>query len=82
MRGAKSVVLSGPFGVSFGLHGHFGHFRLTLSLIGLMEVYEGEWKDDKKHGNGTYKWATGTSYYEGEWKGDKRNGKGTYKRSD
>ena len=45
MRGAKSFgrsvgrsvvrsfCLSGPFGVSFGLH---GHFRSTLSLIGLI----------------------------------------------
>jgi len=38
--------------------------------------YEGEWKDGKKHGQGTLTWANG-SKYEGEWKDGKRHGQGT-----
>jgi len=37
-------------------------------------VYEGDWKDDKRHGTGKYTSSLGT--YEGEWSHDQRNGKG------
>jgi len=36
--------------------------------------YDGEWKDDKRHGEG--KSQVNDSYYEGKWKDDKRHGKG------
>ena len=39
--------------------------------------YEGEWKDNKKHGQGTYNWPSGSSYV-GNWKDDKKHGQGTY----
>ena len=39
--------------------------------------YEGEWKDDKKHGQGTYTSAEGEKYV-GEYKNDKMHGQGTY----
>ena len=39
--------------------------------------YEGEYRDDKKHGQGTYTWADGTRY-EGEYRDDKKHGQGTY----
>jgi hypothetical protein len=39
--------------------------------------YEGEWKDGKRDGEGTYSWADG-SKYKGEWKDGKRDGEGTY----
>jgi len=38
--------------------------------------YEGEWKDGKKHGQGTLTWASGAKY-EGEWKDGKKHGQGT-----
>ena len=41
------------------------------------EVYEGEYKDDKKHGQGKRTWADG-NVYEGEWKDHKKHGQGKY----
>jgi hypothetical protein len=35
-------------------------------------MYQGEWKDDKKHGKGKYTYASG-NVYEGEWKDDKKH---------
>ena len=40
-------------------------------------VYEGELKDDKHHGQGTYTFANGDKYV-GDFKGSKRHGQGTY----
>ena len=40
-------------------------------------VYEGEWKDSKFHGHGTYTWADGDKYI-GEYKNNKKDGYGTY----
>eukprot|EP00966_Prymnesium_polylepis_P117874 2725437-Prymnesium_polylepis.1 len=45
---------------------------------GTTPKYDGEWKDGKKHGAGTYTWAS-DSVYEGEWKDGKKHGKGKYK---
>ena len=39
-------------------------------------MYEGDWKDDKKNGNGAYTWAYG-DMYEGDYKGGEVNRKGT-----
>ena len=38
-------------------------------------MYDGEWKEDKKDGQGTYTWKNGDKY-EGEWKDDKKHGEG------
>jgi len=38
--------------------------------------YVGEWKDGKKHGQGTYTSHVGTKYV-GEWKDGKKHGQGT-----
>jgi len=40
------------------------------------DKYAGEWKDGKKHGQGTGAWANG--HYVGEFRGGKRHGQGTY----
>ena len=39
--------------------------------------YVGEWKDGKKHGQGTYTYANGDKYV-GGWKKGLRHGKGTF----
>ena len=39
--------------------------------------YVGEYKDGKKHGQGTLTIPDGGKY-EGEWKGGKKNGQGTW----
>jgi hypothetical protein len=39
--------------------------------------YVGEWKNNDKHGQGTYTYADGDKYV-GEYRDDKRTGKGTY----
>jgi hypothetical protein len=41
--------------------------------------YAGEWKDNKKHGQGTYTFADGGKYV-GEWKDGKKSGYGTWTR--
>jgi len=40
--------------------------------------YVGEWKDGKKHGQGTYTFLDDFGKYVGEFKNDKRHGQGTY----
>ena len=42
------------------------------------DLYEGEWKNDKKEGNGIMKFENG-NIYEGEWKNDLIEGKGIMK---
>ena len=39
-------------------------------------VYEGEYRDGKEHGRGTFTWGDG-GRYEGEWRDGKPNGRGT-----
>ena len=38
--------------------------------------YEGQWLDDRRHGQGTFHHADG-SRYEGEWAAGRKEGKGT-----
>jgi len=39
------------------------------------DVYEGEWKQDKREGKGKWQYHNGDKY-SGEWKGDMRHGHG------
>ena len=41
------------------------------------DQYDGEWKQDKRHGTGIYRFKGGASY-EGEWMNDKKHGKGRF----
>ena len=41
----------------------------------------GSWSNDRKNGNGVFKWPDG-SHYEGEWKDDKRSGQGVMTSAD
>lgn len=45
------------------------------------DKYEGQFKDKKKHGKGTYYYPDG-DIYEGEWKNDKKDGYGVFKDKD
>ena len=40
--------------------------------------YDGEWKQNKKHGMGKYKFAKG-DYYEGTFEDGLKHGEGTYR---
>ena len=39
--------------------------------------YDGDWKDDVRHGKGTFEYTNGDKY-EGDWADDIQHGKGTY----
>ena len=41
------------------------------------DTYVGEWRDDKRNGQGTFTWADGEKYV-GEFKNGKSYGQGTY----
>jgi len=43
--------------------------------LNFFEVYEGEWKNDKADGTGTYTHADGAKYI-GQWVDDKQEGNG------
>lgn len=50
-------------------------FRIEHGKYITGTVYEGEWKDGKRNGQGKCTWASG-SVYKGEWKDGKFNGQG------
>ena len=59
---------------AFGLkHNCFG----SSSIFALGDKYVGEWRDDKRNGQGTSTFPDGRRYV-GEWRDDKRNGQGTF----
>ena len=41
------------------------------------DIYEGEFCNGNRQGEGTYTWID-QSYYRGQWMADKMNGKGVY----
>jgi hypothetical protein len=43
---------------------------------GAVDVYEGQWADDTRHGKGTMTYSSG-NVYEGHWAADVRSGRGT-----
>jgi len=47
------------------------------SMNGSYQLYEGEWNNDMKHGEGTYLWGDFGSY-EGEWIDDMMHGQGVF----
>ena len=49
----------------------------TMTYSNGANKYEGDWKDDKKNGQGTYIFPDGEKY-EGEFNDDNFNGQGTY----
>lgn len=45
------------------------------------DLYDGEWREGKKHGKGRFSFASGSTY-EGEWRDDRRHGEGMLSYSD
>jgi hypothetical protein len=40
-------------------------------------LYNGEWKEDRRHGQGTYSFVSGELYV-GQWEMNKKHGKGRF----
>jgi hypothetical protein len=61
-----------------------GNYKDGLrSAVGRMvypsgDVYEGEWLDNKMHGEGSYTYKKTGDIYSGSWDGNKKQGKGRY----
>jgi len=53
------------------------HLGIRLIHLPAAAKYEGERKNGKRHGQGTYTFANGNKYV-GEWKDDKFHGQGTF----
>jgi hypothetical protein len=75
-NGSGSLTLdnSDHFTGSFVAGVKQGSGRMEYASSGI--VYEGEWRDNQRHGNGCLTWPTG-DVYEGEWRHDCRHGHGT-----
>ncbi len=41
-------------------------------------IYDGDWRDNKKHGRGRMIEGDGRSIYNGEWENDLKHGRGTF----
>ena len=44
----------------------------------MRDAYDGEWKNDKKHGRGTYTYLLTGEKYVGDWERGLKKGKGTF----
>ncbi len=59
-----------------GLFIKTAHVSLPVERTSNIPHYIGDYKDDKRHGQGAYTWPDGEKYI-GEWRDDKRHGQGT-----
>jgi hypothetical protein len=67
-------------GVLITYYGEIADGKASGIGIGIVEkkgIYEGEWKDNLRHGKGKYTWANG-DVYEGDFLEGKRSGYGRY----
>jgi len=68
----EGSVYKGSLDNDHSMHGVGTHTRVKG------DVYEGDWKLDKRFGKGTLKLVNGDTYT-GEYRDDRKNGQGTYK---
>jgi hypothetical protein len=67
-----------------GIGTYKGFFKSgNLDGIGNFEylngsVYEGDWKENRKHGRGQFIETDGRTVHVGEWENDYKHGKGTF----
>lgn len=67
-----------------GIGNYKGCFNCgNLEGIGRFEyldgsIYDGDWKDNKKHGRGKLLEQEGDVVYNGDWENDKKHGRGTF----
>ncbi|XP_028319694.1 alsin isoform X3 [Gouania willdenowi] len=75
-------VLKWPDGRSYtgsfrnGLEDGFGEFVAPNKMLNKKDFYQGDWKDGKMHGLGTYRYASG-EVYDGSFQDGVRHGHGT-----
>ena len=74
---SSSTLPSCPSDTSVRWHNCFGAYTFDSDSDWAGDKYVGEWRDDKRHGQGTYTFANGDKYV-GEYKDSKQNGQGTY----
>ena len=81
----KKLILLSTFFISIGVHAlpncpsdvnaRWHNCFGTYAVDG--DQFSGEYKDDKRHGQGTYTWSNGDKYV-GEYKDGQINGQGTF----
>ena len=82
MRTSKDGGIKSGFfrneSVVYSLPGRLNGFGIAIYSDG--DSFHGEWKENERHGQGTYTWGQGPgkgSVYKGSWEGNQRNGHGT-----
>lgn len=76
-QGVGIVQRIGELGVYIGARRRDGTKEgLGQTLFPAGDCYAGEYKDNKRHGNGVYWWSTSTVLYCGEWCDNVRHGYG------
>ena len=75
-RQADGGLSPGPTGPATRAIGATASGRVGGPSPGPAARYEGEYRDSKMHGRGTYTWADGQRY-EGDWRDSKPHGQGT-----
>lgn len=82
MRGEKHGLGKYKCGDEWEYEGSFSNNEMTSSKGTIRyrngEVYQGDFKDGKKHGFGIYKWTDG-SVFEGWYSEDRKEGHGKFR---
>ncbi len=76
----QQLVFKNTEGLSVRYFGRCENGKASGFGVGLFEskgIYEGQWLDNARHGNGKYTWSNG-DVYEGDFRNGARNGYGVY----